>query len=56
MAEGLKGTRILTYEDVALLADMELAIGAVDERMLILVDIEKLLSGAEIGLGGPTLQ
>jgi len=33
-----------------------LAIGAVDERMLILVDIEKLMSGAEIGLGGPTLQ
>jgi purine-binding chemotaxis protein CheW len=31
-----------------------LAIGA--ERMLILVDIEKLMSGAEIGLGGPTLQ
>lgn len=31
-----------------------LAIGAVDERMLILVDIAKLLSGAEIGL--PTLQ
>ena len=33
-----------------------LAIGAVDERMLILVDIEKFMSGAEIGLGGPTLQ
>jgi purine-binding chemotaxis protein CheW len=33
-----------------------LAIGAVDDRMLILVDIEKLLSGAEIGLGEPTLQ
>ena len=31
-----------------------LAIGAVDERMLILVDIAKLLAGAEIGL--PTLQ
>ena len=33
-----------------------LAIGAVDERMLILVDIAKLLSGAEIGLAEPTLQ
>jgi purine-binding chemotaxis protein CheW len=33
-----------------------LAIGAVDERMLILVDIEKLMSGAEIGLVEPTLQ
>jgi purine-binding chemotaxis protein CheW len=33
-----------------------LAIGAVDDRMLILVDIEKLMSGTEIGLGGPTLQ
>jgi purine-binding chemotaxis protein CheW len=33
-----------------------LAIGAVDERMLILVDIEKLMSGAEIGLAEPTLQ
>ena len=33
-----------------------LAIGAVDDRMLILVDIEKLMSGAEIGLAEPTLQ
>ena len=33
-----------------------LAIGAIDERMLILVDIEKLMSGAEIGLVEPTLQ
>jgi alanine dehydrogenase len=30
MSEGLKGTRILTYEDVALLADMELAVAAVE--------------------------
>jgi len=33
-----------------------LAIGAVDDRMLILVDIEKLMSGAELGLVEPTLQ
>jgi purine-binding chemotaxis protein CheW len=33
-----------------------LAIGAVDDRMLILVDIEKLMSGAEIGLAERTLQ
>ncbi len=33
-----------------------LALGAVGERMLILVDIEKLLSGADIGLMEPTLQ
>jgi len=33
-----------------------LAIGAIDDRMLILVDIEKLMSGAEIGLAEPTLQ
>jgi purine-binding chemotaxis protein CheW len=33
-----------------------LAIGAVDDRMLILIDIEKLMSGAEIGLAEPTLQ
>jgi purine-binding chemotaxis protein CheW len=33
-----------------------LAIGAVEDRMLILVDIEKLMSGAEIGLVDPTLQ
>lgn len=29
-SEGLRGTRILTYEDVALLADMELAVDAVE--------------------------
>lgn len=33
-----------------------LALGAVDARMLILVDIEKLMSGADIGLVEPTLQ
>ena len=32
-----------------------LAIGAVDERMLILVDIDKLIGGTELG-GGHTLQ
>ena len=31
-------------------ADHLLAIGAIDDRMLILVDIEKLISGAEMGL------
>jgi len=34
MSEGLKGTRILTYEDVALLADMELAVRAVEEAFV----------------------
>ena len=33
-----------------------LAIGAVESRMLILVDIEKLMSGADMGLVEPTLQ
>ena len=33
-----------------------LALGALDERMLILVDIERLLSGPDIGLVEPTLQ
>ena len=33
-----------------------LAIGALDERLLILVDIEKLMCGADIGLVEPTLQ
>ena len=33
-----------------------LAIGAVQDRMLILVDIEKLMSGAEMGLVEQTLQ
>ena len=42
--------------NAAIASDHLLAIGAVDERMLILVDIEKLMSGAEIGLAEPTLQ
>jgi purine-binding chemotaxis protein CheW len=33
-----------------------LAIGAVDDRMLVLLDIEKLMSSAEMGLVEPTLQ
>jgi purine-binding chemotaxis protein CheW len=33
-----------------------LAIGTVDERLLVLLDIEKLLSGHAIGQVGPTLQ
>jgi purine-binding chemotaxis protein CheW len=33
-----------------------LAIGTVDERMLVLLDIEKLMSSAEMGLVEPTLQ
>ena len=33
-----------------------LAIGAVGDRMLILVDIEKLMTGAEMGLAEQTLQ
>jgi purine-binding chemotaxis protein CheW len=33
-----------------------LAIGTVDERLLVLLDIEKLLSGDAIGPVGPTLQ
>ena len=32
-----------------------LAIGAVDDRMLILVDIEKLMSGSDMGLFEPVL-
>ena len=39
-----------------LAGDHLLALAAVDERMLILVDIDKLLSGADIGLVEPTLQ
>ena len=42
--------------DAGLAGEHLLAIGAVDDRMLILVDIAKLLSGAEIGLAEPTLQ
>jgi purine-binding chemotaxis protein CheW len=33
-----------------------LAVGSIDERMLILIDIEKLMASAEIGLVEPTLQ
>jgi purine-binding chemotaxis protein CheW len=42
--------------NAAIASDHLLAIGSVDERLLILVDIEKLMSGAEIGLAEPTLQ
>jgi purine-binding chemotaxis protein CheW len=42
--------------NAAIASDHLLAIGAVDERMLILVDIEKLMSCAELGLAEPTLQ
>lgn len=37
-------------------SDHLLAIGVVDERMLILVDIEKLITSPEMGLVEPTLQ
>ena len=40
----------------AIASDHLLAIGAVQERMLILVDIEKLMSSAEMGLVEQTLQ
>ena len=40
----------------AIASDHLLAIGAIDQRMLILVDIEKLMTGAEMGLVEPTLQ
>ena len=40
----------------AIATDHLLAIGAVQERMLILVDIEKLMSSAEMGLVEQTLQ
>jgi purine-binding chemotaxis protein CheW len=42
--------------NAAIASDHLLAIGAIDERMLILVDIEKLMSCAELGLAEPTLQ
>jgi purine-binding chemotaxis protein CheW len=35
---------------VALNTDYLIGLGAVDERMLILVDIERLMSSSEIGL------
>lgn len=37
-------------------SDYLLAIGSVQERMLILLDIEKLMTGAEMGLVSQTLQ
>ena len=40
----------------AIASDHLLAIGAIDQRMLILVDIEKLLTSAEMGLVEQTLQ
>jgi len=40
----------------AIQSDHLLAIGALDQRMLILVDIEKLMSTAEMGLVEQTLQ
>ncbi len=40
----------------AIAADHLLAIGAIDRRMLILVDIEKLMSSAEMGLVEQTQQ
>ena len=40
----------------AIASDHLLAIGAIDQRMLILVDIEKLMTGAEMGLVEQTLQ
>jgi purine-binding chemotaxis protein CheW len=42
--------------DAGIAGEHLLAIGAIDERMLILVDIEKLMSPAEIGLVDPPLQ
>jgi len=40
----------------AIQSDHLLAIGAIDQRMLILVDIEELMTGAEMGLVEQTLQ
>ena len=42
--------------NAAIESDHLLAIGAVQDRMLILVDIEKLMSSAEMGLVEPALQ
>jgi len=39
--------------DACIAGEHLLAIGAIDERMLILVDIEKLMSAAEVGLVDP---
>ena len=40
----------------AIASDHLLAIGAIEQRMLILVDIEKLMTSPEMGLVEPTLQ
>ena len=40
----------------AIASDHLLAIGAIEQRMLILVDIEKLMTSAEMGLVEQTLQ
>jgi purine-binding chemotaxis protein CheW len=40
----------------AIESDHLLAIGSVADRMLILVDIEKLMTGPEMGLVEPSLQ
>jgi purine-binding chemotaxis protein CheW len=40
----------------AIESDHLLAIGTVENRMLILIDIEKLMTGAEMGLVEQTLQ
>lgn len=40
----------------AIKSDHLLAVGAIEQRMLILVDIEKLMTGAEMGLVAQTLQ
>ena len=40
----------------AIESDHLLAIGAIEQRMLILVDIEKLMTSAEMGLVEQTLQ
>jgi purine-binding chemotaxis protein CheW len=42
--------------ETSLDADHLLAIGSVDERMLILIDIDKLMTSAEMGLVEPTRQ
>jgi purine-binding chemotaxis protein CheW len=40
----------------AIASDHLLAVGSIDERMLILIDIDKLMTSAEMGLVEPTLQ
>ena len=39
----------------AMATDYLVGLGTIDERMLILIDIDKLMSGAEMGLGDPGL-